>query len=202
MSNRDTQAADVAASIDPETFEAIQSATVQTVCQLTKEEHQELFFEANINLFEFADEITERKKSEGKPSDVTRMIAVADAINERAIDLPSRLESAVANVTIECESIAAERELSTCYYGNCNGAATESDLTADWDGTKREIAVCPECYAGVEESEIPISDDIAERDPSDPPVEGVDEVRAHQQDGMAGVHHLRRDKRFVKNTLD
>lgn len=201
MSVNQTSSAAAVQRIDSETLEAITKAINILYEQESKEFFTDVFCETNENLLSFRDNLKAKGANEGTHSDVTRALTVFDYLLTRDHDLTPPAKAAVIEATDACSTVAAQRELTTCFWDNCNGAAERADLTADWDGTKREIVVCPDCYQGVDESDIPIDEKYTQRDPSDPPVEGVDEVRAHRQDGMAGVYHLRRDKDFLKSTL-
>lgn len=187
--------------IDADVFAVIQTAVERLDAELTVDLSLDIYSETGINIHDYRDTVEARSPDEGTLSDVTRMLALVDGVVGSDTDLDDSTMDALLTAGSAASSVAETRNLSPCDHGNCNGAAVKDDLTADWDGTRKEIEVCPDCYRGIDESDIPIADRHTERHPADPPVEGVDEVMAHQQDGMAGVYALRRDKEFLNRTL-
>lgn len=204
MSETSTQTAagaDDNYSVDADVFSAIATAIEELHGDMTVDLSLDIHGETSINTLSWGDSIEARSPDEGTLSDVTRMLRLVDYVVESDPDLTDSTMDAFLTAGCACSTVAENRDLTTCHYANCNGAAVKTDLTADWNGTRKEIDVCPDCYRGIDESEIPIDDKHTQRHPADPKVEGVDEVMAHRQDGMAGVYALRRDKAFLEQTL-
>jgi len=127
-------------------------------------------------------------------SHVTRTMTVLNkALHLTDVLRRSVIDTLVAAAT-ECANVIISNDLHACESGNCNRAAHGTDLTPGWDGTGKEIHVCEECDRGQQQDDMPVRERDYHTDPSDPDVEGVDEMAAYQQDGMAGVAFVRQSR--------
>jgi|AntDeeMetagen192_2_1112575.scaffolds.fasta_scaffold02961_1 hypothetical protein len=127
-------------------------------------------------------------------SHVTRTMTVLNYATSHRDDLSRTATVSILDGAATCAAVIATHGLHSCEMGGCNRAAFKTDLWAGWRGTGKEIDVCNDHYRGLDQDDMPVRESDYQTDPCDPDVEGVDEINAYQQDGMAGVAFVRQSR--------
>ena len=140
------------------------------------------------------DDLSETTANALNFSHITRTMTVLNYAISHRDHLNQTALGTVLDAALDCTDVINEHSLERCESGNCNCAAFRTDLTAGWDGTGEEIRVCDQHYRGLHQDNMPVRERDYHTDPSDPDVEGVDEIAAYQQDGMAGVAFVRQSR--------